>query len=218
MPIQIIPKEAAQLPLWQNISFYFSIGLIFSILASYGVLYHFTKTAETEATNIDISIQQGKTQQMITLEKELKNYKDIIDAFSYLIANHNFSSNFFGKFEYKTGILEKNTHPQVLFSDMDFNVKTDTVSLSGVAENIAIVGQQVALFQNDKIVRSVKLSKADINKEGKIEFTLDLYFDPELLKSFCGDGVVEGAEECDGEKGVPENFVCTRGCTLESIE
>lgn len=215
MPIQIIPKEAAQLPLWQNISFYFSIGLIFSILASYGVLYHFTKTTATEATNIDISIKQGKTEQMNILEKEMKSYRDIIDAFSYLINNHKMSSNFFGKFENKTGVLEKNTHPEVLFFEMNFNVKTNIVTLSGVAEKFEIVGQQVALFQQEKMVRSVKLSKADKNKDGNFEFTLDLSINPELLKSFCGDGILQGEEECDGDKGVPENFTCNEECILK---
>lgn len=218
MPIQIIPKEAAKLPLWQNILFYFSIGLMLSVLIAYGVLYHFTKKASEEEKNIENSIQQGKTPQMLSLEEEMKSYRDKIDDFADLIADHKFSSNFFGKIEYKNGILEKTTHPRVLFSEMTFNVKTNSVTLSGLTENMEIVGQQVALFQNNKMVRSVKLSKAGINKDGKIEFTVDISLDPELLKSFCGDGIVGGEEECDGEKGVPENFACTSGCTLKLIK
>lgn len=60
MPIQIIPKEAAKLPLWQNILFYFSIGLVLSILAAFGVLYLFTQRAGDDAKKIEEAIQQGK--------------------------------------------------------------------------------------------------------------------------------------------------------------
>lgn len=107
MSIQIIPKEAAKLPLWQNILFYFSIGLVLSFLAGYGVLYHFTKKAEDDAKNIENSIQQGKTPQMLSLENQMKSYRDKINDFYSLLDNHAFSSNFFGKLENRTVYLKK---------------------------------------------------------------------------------------------------------------
>jgi len=217
MPIQIIPKEAAKLPLWQNIMFYFSIGLLFSVLGGYGILFHFTKKATEDAKKFEEIIQQGKTQQILTLENEMKTYRDKIDNFSSLIANHKLSSNFFGDIESKTGILEKSTHPRVMFFEMLFDVKSNTITLSGVTENLEIVGQQVVLFQNNRMVKNVKLTKIIINKEGKIEFTLDVSIDPVLLTSFCGDKIIGGEEECDGEKEVPENFICTSECKLESF-
>lgn len=183
MPIQIIPKEAAKLPLWQNILFYFSIGLVLSILAAYGVLYHFTKRADDDAKKIEEAIQQGKTPQVLSLEDQMRSFKGLVDDFASLIVNHKFSSNFFGNFESKTGILEKDTHPKVSFLEMNLDAAANTVTLAGVTESLEIVGQQVDLFQNDKMVESVKLSKAAINKDGKIEFTLNIAINPGLLRS-----------------------------------
>lgn len=183
MPIQIIPKEAAKLPLWQNILFYFSIGLVLSILAAYGVLYHFTGRADDDAKKIEEAIQQGKTPQILSLEDQMQSFKDRVDDFASLIVNHKFSSNFFGNFELKTGILERDTHPRVSFTEMNLDTTTNTATLSGVTENLEVVGQQVSLFQNDEMVESVRLSKVDINKDGKIEFTLNLTIKPALLRS-----------------------------------
>ncbi len=183
MPIQIIPKEAAKLPLWQNIMFYFSIGLVLSILGSYGILYHFTKKAVEDFNNIDKAIIQGKTEQILTLENEMKSYRDKIDDFASLINNHKFSYNFFGKLEDKIGVLEKNTHPKVFFNEMNFNVTGNSVVMSGTTESFEIIGQQIFLFQNDPDVKSVKISKAEINKEGKIDFNLDILLDPTLFQN-----------------------------------
>jgi len=183
MPIQIIPKEAAKLPLWQNIMFYFSIGLVLSMLGSYGILYHFTKKAVKDFNNIDNAIKQGKTEQILTLENQMKSYRVKIDDFVSLINNHKFSYNFFGRLEDKIGVLEKDTHPKVFFNNMTFSIGKNPVVISGITESFEIIAQQIFLFQNDPAVNSVTITKAEINKEGKIEFNLNIFLDPALFQN-----------------------------------
>jgi uncharacterized membrane protein YraQ (UPF0718 family) len=185
MPIQIIPKEAAKLPLWQNILFYFFIGLVCAILAGYGVLYYFTKNAVKDFENIKKAIEQGRTSQMNELENQLKSYEEKTEDFSDILDSHKIVSNFFGDFEKKTGFLEKNTHPKVFFSEMSFDLTKETVTLSGQTEDFQTVGQQTSLFKKEElreIVKSVQLSEVGINKDGKIEFTLSISFYPKLFK------------------------------------
>jgi hypothetical protein len=187
MPIQIIPKEAAKLPLWQNIMFYFSIGLLLSMLSGYGVLYYFTKKTTKDFENIKNAIEQARTSQMDELENQLKSYKEKIEDFSSIIDSHKIISNFFGDFAKGTGFLERNTHPSVFFSGMNFDVAKETVTLFGQTEDFRTLGQQITLFKKEElreIVKSVQLSEVGINKDGKIEFTLDIIFNPALLKSF----------------------------------
>jgi len=35
---------------------------------------------------------------------------------------------------------------------------------------------------------------------------------------FCGDGILNGDEECDGEAGVTEGYICTDSCVLKILE
>jgi plasmid stabilization system protein ParE len=185
MPIQIIPKEAAKLPLWQNILFYFSIGLLCAIFAGYGVLYHFTKKATQDFENIKNAIEQARTSQMNELENQLKSYGEKIGDFSSIIDSHKIISNFFGDFTNRTGFLERNTHPNVFFSGMNLDAAKETVTLFGQTEDFRILGQQISLFRKEElkeIVKSVQLSAVAINKDGKIEFTLVVSFHPKLFK------------------------------------
>ncbi len=208
MPLQIIPKEAAKLPLWQNILFYFFIGLLFSMIGGYGLLFHFTKKANQDLGNIIHAISQGQTEQMLKLETQMKANQDKIDDFSSLINSHNFSSNFFAK-------LEKDTHPQVFFTEMKFDTKANLVTLLGQTDSFEIVRQQAVIFRGDKMLNSVKLSKADVNLDGKVEFTFDLSLNPSLIKSFCGNGKKEGDEQCDEQDGVSGDRTCNDRCILE---
>jgi len=185
MPIQIIPKEAAKLPLWQNILFYFFIGLVFTILAGYGVLYHFTKKAVEDFENMKKTIEQARTPQMNDLEKQMKSYEEKTEDFSSILDSHKIVSNFFGDFNKKTGFLEKNTHPKVFFSEMNFDLTKETVTLLGQTEDFQTVGQQISLFKKEElkeIVKSIQLSKVEIDKDGKIDFTLIISFNPKLFK------------------------------------
>jgi len=45
-----------------------------------------------------------------------------------------------------------------------------------------------------------------------------VYYEPTLIcEDYCGDGIMNGTEECDGTDGVPEHYTCTNECTLEYI-
>ena len=121
------------------------------------------------------ALEEGKTPQMIILEKEILDWEKKIKDFSFLIESHKMSSKIFG-------LLEKDIHPEVYFSGLDFDVTRDTVNITGQTDDFQTLGQQIFIFEKDEMVRNVQLIGADVNKEGKVDFILVIHFFPKLFK------------------------------------
>lgn len=177
MAIEVIPKEAKKLPLWQNILFYFSIALALSFILGYFVLAHFIEKAEISLQNLEETIEQAKTPQQIALENEVLNYKKKIDDLALLISNHKIGSNFFD-------FLEKITHPKVFFSEINLDIKNGSLNLEGQTESFEALGQQILIFKEEEKIKNFKLSETRIGKEGRIEFSLRISLDPRIFLSF----------------------------------
>jgi len=174
MPIQIIPKEAAKLPLWQNILFYLSIALLLAFISGYSFLIYQTKKLDLALKDLETTLAKETTPQQISLEKEILDYKKKIEDFAPLITAHRLSSKFFGFFE-------KITHPKVFFSDLKIDIMGNKAGLSGQTESFQTLGQQILIFQKEELIKNVQLSKVQIGKEGKIEFSLEIFLDPKLF-------------------------------------
>lgn len=173
--VEIIPKTAAKLPLWQNILFYFSLVLLSVAVLAYFILVFSLKKAETTSENLEEILAKEKTVEEVVLEKEVFDYQKKIKDFSKLINLHLFSSNFFE-------FIEKNTHPQIWFSKLDLNPRKGEASLSGEAENFTVLHQQLQIFRADPKVLNLNLVKIAIGKEGGVDFGLNLGLDPSLFK------------------------------------
>lgn len=173
--IEIIPKPAEKLPFWVNVLFYFFLGFLLITIVIYFILGHFLKQAETTLENLEKTLAKEKTAEEIALEEEVLSYQKKIEGFSKLINRHLFSSK---AFEF----IEKNTHPQVWFSQLDLNSRGGEVNLSGETDNFVTLHQQVQIFRTNPSVKNLDLAEIAIGKEGRIDFTLNLTFVLGFLK------------------------------------
>lgn len=174
MVIEIVPKKETQIPRWQNILLYFCIFLLIGSIIGYFALNYFIQKSEQKLQQTNEAIAKVKSPERIALEEELKSLREKIEDFSPLFLNHQKSSNFFG-------FLEKNTHPKVFFTDLNLDIKGNYVELSGKADDFQILGQQLLIFQKTEFVQDLKLSKVEISKEGKVEFTFNFSLNPKLF-------------------------------------
>ena len=173
--VEIIPKPARKLPPWQNIIFYFSVGLLLLVVLSYFVLDIYLDKAETKLEERKEELAQTGTAEEIALEQELINYEKKIQNFSTLINQYLFSSK---TFEF----IEKNTHPEVWFSSLSLDPKAGSVSLSGDTESFVTLHKQVQILKASPSVETLNLAKIAIGKEGRIAFDISLILDPGLFK------------------------------------
>lgn len=175
MAIEIIPKEAAKLPLWQNILLYISIALVLACISSYFVLTYFIKKSDLIFQDLEKALTEARTPQQIALEEEILDYQEKIEDFSSLLLNHKKSSNFFD-------FLEEIIHPKVFFSEASLNIMGNQVELTGQAESFRVLGEQLLIFRNAKFIKNLSLPEVRIGKEGKIEFNFNISLNPNLFK------------------------------------
>jgi len=175
--VEIIPKPepVRKLPPWQNIIFYFSIGLILLVIVAYFVVDIYLDKAETKLEERKKELAQTGTAEEIALERELINYEKKIQKFSTLIDQHLFSSK---TFEF----IEKNTHPEAWFSRLTLDPKKGEVNLSGDTESFVTLHQQVRILRASPSVKTLNLAGIAIGKEGRITFVISLILDPGLFK------------------------------------
>ena len=173
--VQIIPKPIEKIPSWQKKLFYFSIFLFITLLISYFILTSLEKKSENILSKLEEALSKGKTPEMSSLEKENLNEQKKIESISPLIEKHVFPSKVFEFFE-------RNTLPQVFFSEINLNSLNSTASLSGECDSFLTLGQQLAIFEKEPLIEKVDLTQASITKTGEIEFSLDFSFNPKIFK------------------------------------
>jgi len=173
--IEIIPKPAKKLPLWQDILFYLSIALLLVTILSYFILAHFLKNSEKVLQDLDQRLAWEKTAEELSLEKEVISWQKKIEVFKKLIKEHIKSSSFFD-------FLEKTTHPGVFFSKVDLKPIESKAILYGQTKNFYFLSQQISILKLKEEIKDLNLSSVSIGKEGKVDFTLNLSLDPQLFK------------------------------------
>jgi hypothetical protein len=175
MAVEIIPKPIKKTPSYQKRLFYFSILLLLGIFLSYFVLISFEKKSENALSNLEEALSKGETPEMKSLEEKIKNDRRKIKDISPLIQSHLFPSKILEFFE-------KNTYPNVFFSEINLNSLNSTADLSGECDNFIILGQQLAVFEKNPLVAKVSLKQVSVTKEGKVKFSLVFSFNPQISK------------------------------------
>jgi len=173
--IEIIPKPAQKLPLWQNILFYFSIAVLIASFLSYFVLDNFIKNSQKILQELGETLAREKTGSQLLLEEEVFNYQKKIADFSQLLQSHLFTSK-------TLGLLERNSHPKIWFSQYNLDSTKGILALSGEAEDFSVLGQQLLIFKKEPFIKGLDLSTISIGRKGRVDFTLNLSLDPHLFK------------------------------------
>jgi Tfp pilus assembly protein PilN len=179
MAIEIGPKPKTRKISFPDVIFYVVLVLFLVLVAAYFALGFYQKKMETQLTEIKKSLE--KTAEEKALEEEIFGsaekigLQQEIQDFRDLVANHEMPLNVFN-------FLQESTHPRVWFQKFSLNVQQASLSLSGFAEDLEALSQQIVIFRNQEIIKSTNLSGMSVTKEGDVSFNFQLTLDPKIFK------------------------------------
>lgn len=172
--VEIIPKPIKKPPLWLNILLYFSILSIIGVIGAYLLLGYFIEDNQQILKEKKGTLNQLRTDERRELEKEVFKYQRKIEDFTFLMNQRKNNSNFFSFFE-------EIIHPQVWISEMDLDVLSAQVRISGETEKTAL-GQQLLIFRENKQILDIKLSNLRAKEEETVSFNISFSLDPAIFK------------------------------------
>lgn len=166
--IEIAPRPKAEAKKSVQYFLYISVALLIITIISYfivGYLYN-KRSDELEVLRNQLAMQD--VEEINDLKTNLTNRKMKIDDFNILVSSRKSSIDFFE-------FVEKNTHPNVRWGDVELYFPDKILKLRGEAESFSILTQQILVFKNSEKVKEVELENVQISEGGtkRINFSLD---------------------------------------------
>jgi hypothetical protein len=157
--------------------FIFSLVIfLLSILIYFGLKVGYENYLQNQTTSLDgelnqlaKAVSQQDQQQFVNFYSQLVNLKTIFTS-------HIFSANVFP-------FLEKNTLPQVYYTDAKFTGSGADLALTGQAASLQVLAEQMAEFESAPELRSATLLSTSFNPGGTVGFSIDLVFQPSYLSA-----------------------------------
>lgn len=174
MAIEIIQKPKPKIPLWAKILLGSAVALLLIAAGTYFFLDYTSKK-----TSQKISDTQAEVSSLMAANRETENkvltYEKKIGDFASLVVGHQKPLSILL-------FLEQKTHPRVSFTSFAFDAAKTSVAVDGQAASFIALGQQMLIFKKEPILKNITLSGLSLNEKGEIKFSLQLVFDPQIVK------------------------------------
>ena|SRR3989344_8901215 len=116
------------------------------------------------------------TEQQKAAEQQALDYKKKIDDFTVILGSHKLSSNLFA-------FVEKNTLPEVWFSDFGMSTEINELRIFGEADTALTVSRQVRQFEgHSDYIRNISVLNSQVAKSGKVTFVLNMYVTAKMFE------------------------------------
>lgn len=165
--------------------FYFFAFIFFAIsLAAFSLMFvwqnYFFKNdlLESKAKNDALDAEISEKMKSPSLTANMKANSAV-----KILANHLYTSKFYR-------LLESLTLKNIFYKDFSLNVtvvKNDIaqVKISGEADSFNALAKQLEIFHGSKDITDVSFSNAQMNKDGKIDFSVGLSFEISSMRFFA---------------------------------
>jgi hypothetical protein len=179
--LQLLPETRRKIEVnlpGQNKSLVWSFVFALIILAAYIGLLVYQSSLNATSTSLDnqlAAIEKGRDK---ATESKLINLSRQLGTINPLLAGHLIWSDAFIK-------VQSLTLPQMQYETLNTNIDSKKFLYKAIAANYTTVAKQIAAFYSSDAFTDVILDKVAVQPSGRVEFTLELYFNPDkfLLRS-----------------------------------
>lgn len=159
---------------WLDAIFYFAVSLLMAVIFCYLIFSAKVAIQKKEIASQIANLQTVGTDEQKSYEAEVLGYQKKISDFNKLLASHGFASNVFV-------FVEKETMPNVWFKQFNMDAKSNTVRLSGEADNMEAFSRQVAGFEKNEYIKEVGLLNSVLSKSGRVNFGISLVLEQKIF-------------------------------------
>lgn len=173
-PYERLPREAPQsggLP-WRMFSFTIFL-LIIACAAYFGLRFGYTPLLSSRIDQLDTDLAELGQQIPEQQQNEFVQLYSQITNLQSVLKRHVISSVVFQ-------LLERNTHTDVFYSNIDLSIVDNRLSLEGFARSYEVLAQQLGAWENAREVEKSYVAESQLI-EGRVRFRMIIQLTPSLL-------------------------------------
>lgn len=171
--VEIMPqKSKIILPNWRW-PLWLSLTLFFSIVATFIFSRIYISQLKSDVININNRIKIESAKINAEDEKSVINLNDSLLAFSRIITNHSYFSNFLE-------LISSLTYAQVTFTKIDANREKGIVQLRGETQNYTALAKQIVALRDSEHIKSLEVKGINFSDRG-LEFEILLGVDQKIF-------------------------------------
>lgn len=175
MPIKVLDNLKNKYA-WGDVVFYGVLAAFLAVIFYYGVLAFKVYFYQKKIAELDDKIAAYSTPEEKAHEKRALEYKKKIDDFGAIMDSHKISSNIFA-------FLEKNTLPNVWFSNFSMAGTSNEIRVSGEAEDMETISRQFKVLETNKeYVKHISVLNSQQGSLGKVSFLLTIALEPKIFE------------------------------------
>jgi len=173
---ELIPKEKIKTSSIIHTLFLSSLIFLFILGGSYVFLKFKNSSIRSDIKDADDQIIKIKAERNNDMERYIFSAQKKINDFSEIFKKHRITSNFFT-------LADGISYEKVRFLELNLNTETKNVFLRGETENFDTLGKQMLNLKKNDFVKGLDISNISLNKEGKVNFTVNFSLDSEIFNS-----------------------------------
>lgn len=171
--VEIAPqKSKIILPNWRW-PLWLSLALFFLSAGGFVFLKVYLSQLESEIVSINSQIKAESAKVNANDEKSVVHLNDSLSAFSIIIANHSYFSNFLE-------LVGSLTYSRVTFTKINADKDKGIIQLKGETQNYTALAKQIVALRNNDFIKSLEVKGINFGDKG-LEFELLLGVDPKIF-------------------------------------